>query len=93
MAPLTECDQRSDDGHGQRRHEKVDGTRQEGHLPHTGVTQADDVGVGVVHLDVAMDASLGREGAADLSRRTRGRMVLFMNPQIAKLSWKTIKKK
>lgn len=66
----TECDQRGDDRHGQRSHEKVDGPGQEGDLPHTGVTQANNIGVGVVHLDVALDASLGREGAADLSRRT-----------------------
>lgn len=73
----TECDQWGDDRHGQRSHEKVDDPGQEGDLPHTGVTQADNVGVGVVHLDVALDASLGREGAADLSRRTRGHLFVF----------------
>lgn len=68
---LTERHQRGDDGHGQRSREEVDAPGQEGDLPHAGVPQADDVGVGVVHLDVALDASLGREGAADLSRQTR----------------------
>lgn len=77
---LTECNQRSDDRHGQRSHEKVDGAGQEGDLPHTGVTQADDIGVSVVHLDVALDASLGREGTADLWGQTRGHFLVFNFP-------------
>lgn len=55
-APLTECNQRSDDRHGQGGDEQVDGARQEGDLPHAGVPQSDDVRVGVVHLDVALNA-------------------------------------
>lgn len=66
MAPLTEGNERGDDRHGQGSYEQVDGARQEGELPHAGVSQSNDVRVGVVHLNVAMDAGSRREGAADL---------------------------
>lgn len=56
MAPLTECNKWSDDGHGQGSDEQVDGARQEGDLPNAGVTQSDDVSVGVMHLNVALNA-------------------------------------
>lgn len=52
----TEGNERSDDRHGQGSDEQVDGARQEGDLPHAGVSQPDDVGVSVVHLDVALNA-------------------------------------
>lgn len=71
MAPLTECNERSDDGHSQGSYEQVDGARQEGNLPHAGVAQSDDVSVGVMHLDVALNAGTGRERATDL-RNTDG---------------------
>lgn len=58
VAPLTECNEWSDDGHGQGSYEQVDGARQEGDLPHAGVAQSDDVGVSVMHLDVAVNAGL-----------------------------------
>lgn len=69
VAPLTESDEGGDDRHGQGGHEQVDGARQEGGLPHAGVPQSNDVGVGVVHLNVAVDADPRREGAADLRGR------------------------
>lgn len=70
-APLTECNERRDDGHRQGGHEQVDGAGQAGDLPHAGVAQPDHVGVSVVHLDVTLNADARREGAADL-RRTQG---------------------
>lgn len=66
VAPLTECNKWSDDRHGQGSYEQVDGARQEGDLPHAGVSQSNDVSVSVVHLNVALNAGSRRERAADL---------------------------
>lgn len=55
-----------DDGDGQGRHEQVDHPGQEGDLPGAGVSEADDVSVGVMQFNVGVDADPGREGPAYL---------------------------
>lgn len=52
---LTDGDDGCDDGDGQRRDEQVDGSRQEGHLPGAGVSQADHISVGVMHLHMSLN--------------------------------------
>lgn len=56
VAPLTECNEWSDDGHGQGGYEQVDRAGQEGGLPHAGVPQSNDISVSVMHLNVAVHA-------------------------------------
>lgn len=55
---LTEGDQWGDDGHRQGGHEQVEAARQTGDLPDAGISQSEDVGVSVVHLDVAVDSDM-----------------------------------
>ncbi len=57
-APLTKCNKRSDDRHGQGCYEQVDSARQEGDLPYAGVTQSNDISMSMMHLNVAVNAGL-----------------------------------
>ena len=70
--PLTEGHERGDDGQAQGGEEQVDAARQTGDLPDAGVSQADDVGVGMVHLDVPVHPRPRWEGATDLVERETG---------------------
>lgn len=56
LVVLTDRNKWRDDGHSQGGYEQVDGPRQEGDLPHAGVTQSNDISVSVMHLDVALYA-------------------------------------
>lgn len=86
VAPLTECNKWSDDGHGQGSYEQVDSARQERDLPYAGVTQSNDISMSMMHLNVALNAGLRWEWATDLSGRTQGQMGMFMNIQTTKPS-------
>lgn len=68
---LTDGDEGRDDGDGQRRDEQVDGSRQEGHLPGAGVSQADHISVSVMHLNMSLNTCPRRERAAHLRDRER----------------------
>lgn len=56
VLPLTKCNKWSDDRHGQRSYEQVDGARQEGDLPYAGVTQVNDISMSMMHLNMSMNA-------------------------------------